>query len=193
MKNMKLIGWLVPVALGAASCGAPAADAPVVAPGDGPKATAAAKTAAGSTAAPKPSKAAKAKVASFHDKYTYPDGVRVEVIRIKQAKIGPYASTDDPAKRGDPDQILSIRVTNGSAKKVDVSVANGTMTYGPDGDEAPFVSDTGVDSMSGTVLPGRAKTGKYAWAVPTKYLSDATLEFTVDFDHDAAIFTGSLK
>ncbi len=47
--------------------------------------------------------------------------------------------------------------------------------------------------MSGRILPGRAMTGTYAYASPKKYLGDATFEFTVDFEHDPAIFTGSLK
>ena len=168
------------------SCGAPAADLQVQ-PGDGPKASAD-KPAASK---PAPTKQA-AKVATFKDKYTYPDGLQVEVTKIKRTKMGPNAAADG-VKVGAPVQVLSIRVTNGTDKKLDVAVASGTMTYGPDGDEAPAVFDEGVDGMSGNVLPGKAKTGTYGFAVPTKYLGDATLEFTADFEHDPAIFSGTLK
>jgi len=130
---------------------------------------------------------------SFKQKLVYPDGVAVEVTRIKHAKLSESGVGDKGQVAGDPIQVLSIRVTNGSKAAVQVDAASGTMTYGPDGDEASTVFDTGINGMSGKVLPGKAKTGTYGFAVPAKYQGDAVLEFSFDFDHGSAIFTGSIK
>lgn len=67
------------------------------------------------------------------------------------------------------------------------------MTYGPDGETVSTIYDTGIDSMSGKVLPGKAKTGTYGFAVPSKHHDDVQLEFSFDFEHATVIFTGSIK
>lgn len=133
-------------------------------------------------------------VASFDQKYTYDDGVEVEVIEVKARKTGDYALADSgELKKGTPYTYLRVRVRNGSSTRLE-AFGSATMTYGPDGEEADMVSagdiETGVD---GTILPGRAKTGEFAYLVPAKHLGDVVLEFTPDFEHEPAIFAGSLK
>lgn len=130
---------------------------------------------------------------SYGDKVVYPDGVAVEVIRIKHAKLSESGVGDKGQGAGDPIQVLQIRVTNGSKAPIEVDAASGTMTYGPDGQEASIVSDAGITSMSGKVLPGKAKTGTYGYAVPKRYLGDTQLEFIFDYDHGSVIFTGPLR
>lgn len=44
-------------------------------------------------------------------------------------------------------------MTNGSKTTIDVSSTTALVTYGPDGEEAKYVYDGGVDDMSGKVLP----------------------------------------
>jgi hypothetical protein len=38
-----------------------------------------------------------------------------------------------------------------------------------------------------------AKTGTYGFAVPTRYLSDVTMEFSTNFEHEDAVCVGWIK
>jgi hypothetical protein len=109
-------------------------------------------------------------------------------------KLSRSGSTDGDAKPGSLVTVLSIRVKNGSAATLD-TYPTGTMTYGPDGEEAPAVFDTGIEAAEGKILPGKAKTGTYGFVIPEKYLDDVTLEFSWDVSagYESAIFSGSLK
>lgn len=129
---------------------------------------------------------------SFEDQIKYPDGVAVEVTRIKQTKVTASGYAEG-LEEGDPYTTLSVRVKNGSGATIDVNLASAQMVYGPDGDEAVSVFDEGIDAMEGKVLPGKSKTGEYGFAVPSKYMSDVQMEFSFDFEHEPAIFTGSIK
>jgi hypothetical protein len=180
------LGPLLILVLLLALAGCSTAEPTSVEPGSGPA----------NTAGPvegEPSSGAASMTGSFHDKIVYPDGVAVEVTKIRHAKLTDAGVGDKGQKTGDPIQVLSIRVTNGSNQPVQVDAASGTMTYGPDGDEASTAFDSGIDGMQGKVLPGRAKTGTYGYAVPAKYLGDVQLEFAFDFDHAPVVFRGSIK
>jgi len=159
-----------------------------VSPGDGPAASTGTAKAKSTKAASKP------KVASFKDKYTYPDGVQVEVTKVGKEKLTESAAVDDNSgKPGDPFTVFTIRVRNGSEATLD-AVGSGTVSYGPDGEEAPTVFDTGVSGgVEGKILSGKAKSGEFGFLIPKKYQNDVTLEFSADFEHDAAVFTGSVK
>jgi hypothetical protein len=115
------------------------------------------------------------------------------VTRIKHTKLSDTGAADEGVDVGDRIQILSVRVTNGTNSRIQVDGATAQMTYGPDGEAASLVYQSGIESMSGNLLPGKAKTGTYGFAVPTKYLSDVTMEFSTDFEHEDAIFVGSIK
>ena len=128
----------------------------------------------------------------FYRKLTYPDGVSVEVVRVKHAKLSQVGRAKG-VDVGDPIQILYIRVTNGSGKKISLDAPLSNMTYGPDGEKAASVHDRGIDSIGGSLMPGRAKTGTYGFAVPRSYHSLVWLEFGFDSDHDIAVINGPLK
>jgi len=128
----------------------------------------------------------------FHQKLTYPDGVAVEVIRIKHAKLS-HIGRAKGVDVGDPIQILYIRVTNSSGKKLSLDAPSSTIYYSPDGEKAASVHDRGIESMAGSLLPGRAKTGTYGFAVPRSFHSQVWLEFTFDSDHDLAVLGGPLR
>lgn len=135
-------------------------------------------------------------VATFGDKYTYEDGIEVEVTKIKLGKVS-ARDVDQLAddKEGTPWTQFTVRIRNGSdARLADVS-ASYTVTYGPDGEEAtasyiPTVDDTDV---SGSILPGKSKVSSDTFVIPTKYQDDVVLEFGFDYEHEAAIFAGSVK
>lgn len=136
---------------------------------------------------------AEEKVATFTDKIIYTDGVEIEVTKHKQAKIGEWTMVDDDsAKPGDPYTVLTIRVKNGTHDRLDL-FGSATVTYGPDGEEAPSVYDDGIEPFDGTVLPGKARTGTWGFVIPKKHLDDVTLEVDFDFAHESAIFSGSLN
>lgn len=133
-------------------------------------------------------------VASFSQAITYDDGLKVQVTQRKQGKIGEYAAG---GKAGGPMTVFTIKVTNGSTQTFDAALVSPQVTYGAEGDEADSVYDSGQgigDGISGKILPGKAKSAKYAFAIPTKELGDVTMEVPLgDFEHDSAVFSGSVK
>lgn len=137
-----------------------------------------------------------APVANFEQKYTYPDGVEVEVIKIERGKISKAAAElAEPSVAGDPWIRLTVRVKNGTKKTID-AYSSAVMSYGPDGEsaESPYLSDRPDDEdISGKILPGRSKTGSDTFVIPIKHQNDPVLEFSFDGDHEAAIFTGPVN
>lgn len=135
-------------------------------------------------------------VATFKQRYTYEDGVEVEVIKIRHGKV---TAEDEEAladaKAGTPWVQLTVRVKNGSKKRIDADSSTFTITYGPDGDSAESFYVPSVDntSMSGKILPGRSKVGSDTFRIPPRYQGDVVLEYSFDYDHEAAIFAGSVK
>lgn len=132
-------------------------------------------------------------VANFQQKYTYPDGVQVEVIKIKRGLISKaQAEYSEPeAKSGEPWVHFTVRVENGSKTNLD-AYNDWIVTYGPDGEQAisPYLSDMTDKDLSGKILPGRSKTVSKTFVIPTKHQGDPVLEFSFDGEHEAAIFTG---
>jgi hypothetical protein len=135
-------------------------------------------------------------VANFHQKYTYEDGVEVEITKMKHNKISrsdaEYAEPE--ASKGDPYVTFTVRVKNGSKTTID-TYQSMTVTYGPDGDEAvsPYLASANETDISGKLLPGKSKTGSDSFVIPTKFQGDPVLEVNVDAEHEAAVFTGSVK
>ncbi|MGO1972472.1 MAG: DUF4352 domain-containing protein [Propionibacteriaceae bacterium] len=129
--------------------------------------------------------------ASFTDKYVYADGLEVEVTKITQKKLGEWDIADgmDP---GDPYHLFDVRVKNGSSENVDV-IGTAVVSYGADGHQAPQVYSEADIVLDGTILPGKAKTGKFGFGVPSESADDVVLEFAPDFLHDAAIFSGPIE
>jgi hypothetical protein len=173
-----------------------------VSPGDGPAASEPAETPAEGegTPADEPTEEPTGKqtdTANFHQKYTYEDKVEVEVIKIVHGKVSRAdAEYSDPAKAGDDYVILTVRVKNSSKAKLD-AYSDWTLTYGADGNRAETVylssKESGDHEISGKILPGRSKIATETFAIPKKYQNDPVLEFTFDFEHEAAIFSGSIK
>lgn len=161
-----------------------------VSPGDGPD-TSAPSNGASTEQGPPPEPAA----ATFADKYTYPDGVQVEVVQVRHGTVtGDDVANMADAKKGTPWQQLVVRVRNGSTQRLTDVYAGWTVTYGPDGlaVDTAYVPSAHDALISGTILPGKAKTGSQTFTIPTRYLGDVTLEFQFDGAHDPAVFAGKL-
>jgi hypothetical protein len=184
----KTLGATVALLLLLAGCTAPSS----VAPGTGP-----ASTAHSPQRQPKQSSEPSDPpvTGSFHQQVVYPDGVAVEVVRIKHTRLSDVGWTDTGLRAGAPIQLLTVRVTNNSTALLDVDGATGLLTYGQDGVEAGPVFDAKnhTEDMSGKLVPRRSKTGIYGYIVPTGELGSVQFEFTPAFNHEPAIFTGSIK
>lgn len=170
------------VSLSLTGCGM--SSAPQVESGSGP--------AASSTAAA--SDDTSGTTAKFGQKFKYADGLEVEVTKVETGKLGAYALVGDKeAKKGAPFTKLSVRVRNGSGETVD-SIGSTQMHYGPDGDEADAVYDGSKvpQEITGKIVKGKSKTGVYGYVVPKKYRDDVQFEVTVDFVHEAVVFSGKL-
>lgn len=137
-----------------------------------------------------PEEEAPAGPASFSDKYVYSDGLEVEVTKITQKKLGEWDMADG-LEPGDAYYLFDVRVKNGSSEQVDV-IGTAGVSYGADGHQAPEVYTDSDIMLNGTILPGKAKTGAFGFGVPPESAEDVVLEFTPDFLHDAAIFSGSI-
>jgi hypothetical protein len=136
-------------------------------------------------------------VATFKDKYTYEDGVEVEITKIQHGKVTRAdAEYSDDLEGGEDWVLLTARVKNGSSKRLD-AYGSFTLTYGEDGDEAESTCciDSAPDTtdMSGKILPGRSKVASELFLLPKKHQGDVVLEFSLDFEHEDAIFAGSVK
>lgn len=129
--------------------------------------------------------------ATFGDTVKYDDGLAVTITKTKNAKQSKY--TEHP---GEPVTVFYVRVTNNTDQNLNGDLVSVDSTYGKDGSNADQVYDVDSfgDQISGTIAKGKSKTGEYAFAVPTKERGDVDVEVSlVDFDHDSALFSGSVK
>lgn len=187
---MNKIVAALPAALLALSLTACAETTGQASSGDGPAGSSPKASSTTTTKPTAPKKAAPAEP-KIGDKYTYDDGLVVEIIAASKGKIDQYAAGGRP---GGPLLKMSVRMTNKTPKKLEAALTQVTVAYGADGETADTVVQTGIQgSFSGTISKGRAKTAKYGFAVPKKGFSDLSVEVTPDFDHDSVTFTGAVK
>lgn len=180
--RLRLLGSLVlAAALSLSACGGITASQ--VAPGSGP-ATSGASSADDTSGT----------TAKFGQKYTYSDGLEVEVTKVETAKLGSYSLVGDKeGKKGSPYTKFSVRVKNGSGDVVD-AIGSSQLHYGPDGDEADAVYEGSKvpKQITGKIVKGKSKTGVYGYVIPKKYRDDVQFEFSLDFAHDAVVFSGKI-
>ena len=131
---------------------------------------------------------------TFDKILTYSDGSTVEVTKLAARKLSSRGVANG-AKTGTPIVVITMKVTNGSSKEVEVTGSSASMTYGSKRKLATEAFELDFESMQGTIAPGKSKSGSYGFVVPVKERGDAQLEFTWDFysDHKPALFTGELK
>jgi hypothetical protein len=172
-----------------------------VSPGDGPAAsepetTTPVEGGGGPTDEPTEEPTEEQAPANFHEKYTYRDGLQVEVIRIK---LGHYTRAeiengyaDKKEKPGDPYAQFTVRIRNGSKKTVQL-IQSATVTYGPDGVEAKSSHVLDDADLGGKLIPGKSRSATAAWLIPEKWYGDVVMEISPDIDHSSAVFSGSIK
>jgi hypothetical protein len=132
--------------------------------------------------------------AKFGEKYVYSDGLEVEVIKIRNGRFtASQVEYADDVKKGDPYSVFTIRVKNGSPKTVEL-LGSVAVTYGPDGEPAKetYVLDE-AEELSGKLIKGKSRSAGFVFLIPTRFYDDVVLEFSPDFEHDSAVFSGSIK
>jgi hypothetical protein len=142
---------------------------------------------------------------NFKQKYTYDDGVAVEATEIKTGRLTREQAADEfdkKIKAGTPYAVFTVRVKNDSRERLSLGgegiASYGSVTYGRDGERARELYSLGdIGGVSGSILPGKAKTGRFAYAIPDKYWSDVVLEFglgdTLNSEREPVIFAGPIN
>lgn len=120
---------------------------------------------------------------------TYPDGVSVRVDHVERSVERGEGAGVFP---GRPQTAVSMTLTNGSARAIDLSQVVVTTTYGARPRLAtPVYSHPSAGDFYGVVQPGGTATATYVFAIPPGHAR--TVRTMVDFDdvHAAATIVGS--
>jgi hypothetical protein len=127
--------------------------------------------------------------------FTYANGLQVQV-----AKVGEY--TLPGQKRNDGSYSTGVLVTvalkNDSAKAIDASWANVTLTYGPyDQAARPRYDEYKGDRLpgmffSGKLAPGASSSTRFGFDVPVEYMTDLTATVRPAIKGQPAVFAGGL-
>jgi hypothetical protein len=49
------------------------------------------------------------------------------------------------------------------------------------------------EELSGKLLKGKSRSAGFSFLIPTRFYDDVVLEVAPDFEHDSAVFSGSIK
>lgn len=123
--------------------------------------------------------------------FTYADGIQVQVTSAERYNIGQYAAGGQP---GDIGVIVTVVMNNGSDGVFDTGQSDVGLSFGSDGVDADTVFDSSHNlgsGFEGSIVPGRKKTARYAFAVAGKNnLSNLIVEIEPSWDHDSSFFQG---
>ena len=132
-----------------------------------------------------------APAAKFTGAVKYPDGVSLV---ITKAEKGIETGHGPGVMAGREYVRFTVKLTNGSAKAVNLDQVVVTTTYGTTKQLAApvYTESAGTYDFTGSVKPGATATALYAFAVPTKQLNRVAM--VVDFDglHTSATYTGAV-
>lgn len=107
--------------------------------------------------------------------FTYEDGLKVSVVSAKKDTAGQDPVEGSP---GDPTAIITIKITNGTAKKFGAGDVWVDVSYGKYGESASDLYDS--NGFVGTISRGSSKMAKYEFLVEDKKgLNDLVIEVTV--------------
>jgi hypothetical protein len=127
---------------------------------------------------------------SFAKRAAYSDGVALRVTSIAH---GTVSGQGPGVLRGQTSSSLTVTLTNGSNKEVNLNQVVVTADYGRPARTASPIYGQGARDFNGTVAAGKTATAVYVFAIPTSQLSDVTVNVDFDGAHHAATFTGSVK
>jgi hypothetical protein len=125
--------------------------------------------------------------------FNYENGLQVQVTKVARYKLGQYAVGGTP---GGPGVIVTVTIKNGSKETADLTLTTVKLAYGANGDQAEEVFDSEHNlgsGFEGSATPGKAKTAKFAFAVPK---GRQTLDIEVQpgfLDYESVHFEGTVK
>ena len=129
--------------------------------------------------------------AKFNGTVTYPDGVSLV---ITKAEKGIETGHGPGVMAGREYVRFTVKLTNASAKAVNLDQVVVTTTYGASNQMAApvYTQSAGTRDFTGVVKAGASTTALYAFAVPTKQLG--SVRMVVDFDglHTSATYSGTV-
>jgi hypothetical protein len=121
--------------------------------------------------------------------YTFPNGLVVEVEDMRQ-----FVISENPVQgtaRGNA-VAVTIAIRNGTSAVFDTTSVEVTASYGPDGQAAGEVYDSGTGAhFSGTIPPRRAKTVTMGFEVPRCCMDQILIEIALGGDYASTFFEGS--
>ncbi len=144
-------------------------------------------TSSGNHASPRP------QAISFDDTHQHADGVEVAVAEIAAAELIAFQAREEGAgNTGDPYTILTVRVSNGSTKRLEL-VLTSTLSYGPD--ETPAKEVPLMEAVGGMALvePGDAASYDWGFIVPEEFQDEVLFVVGIDFEHEKSVFSGSIR
>ena len=105
-----------------------------------------------------------ATVPNFKQKFTFEDGVAIEVIKIETGRLTPKQAEDEyneKIKSGQGFARFTVKITNGSKEVLPADLTYVTASYGPDG-TAPEMIYFGDDigHIAGKILPEKSKSAQ---------------------------------
>lgn len=95
-------------------------------------------------------------------------------------------------KKGAAVQTLSVRVANRTPRALSTAGGSASVSYGSTDKTAPTVPGKHDPSTWGSIPAGATRTARFTFAVPKRYLNQASLTVGLDATHQLAVFTGSL-
>jgi hypothetical protein len=121
--------------------------------------------------------------------FTYDDGLKVSVVSAKKDTAGQDPIAGSP---GDPTAIITVKITNGTAKKFAAGDVWVDLSYGGNGYPASDLYE--FNGFVRTIASGRSQVAKYEFLVEDKKgLNDLVIEVTPTLDHGPVIFEGAAK
>lgn len=128
--------------------------------------------------------------AEIKDDVEYEDGV---VLRIADIEFGEETKEGPGRFPGRAYAILSLEITNGGKKAIDLNTTIVTVLDADDQQIAPvYVEEADVADFSGKVKSGKTAKARYAFAVPKASRSQVTVVVDFDGKHTSAVFRGGL-
>jgi hypothetical protein len=124
------------------------------------------------------------------DAFTYTDGLEVRVLKAERFRFSTYSTAG--AK---PGVAVTVKITNTTGDRVDLSLAQVVLRYGPDEQEAEqvFDSENGFEGgFQTSVASGKSASAKYGFEVP-KGRQSITVEVAPAWDYEPSTFEGSVR
>jgi hypothetical protein len=121
----------------------------------------------------------------------WPDKIEASVISVQRFTPSSTAAGTHPGQVGIK---VTVKITNNSDKKFDLTLAEVKVKTGDNGTQADSIFDSQNNlglGFEGSILAGHSATAVYGFSVPAGDLGKIDVDVTPGFEYDAGIFEGS--